>query len=72
MTEAELLLTDEFVEFSKAIAEVHEEKKVLEADFKKHFEAYKASKKSLEDKVSAVSAKWEDWKKEQLQSKKEK
>jgi predicted nucleic acid-binding Zn-ribbon protein len=72
MTDAELLLTDEFVEFSKAIAEVHEEKKVLEAEFKKHFEEYKAHKKNLEERVSAASAKWEDWKKEQLQPKKEK
>lgn len=70
MNDAELLLTDEFVEFSKAIAEVHEEKKVLEAEFKKHFEAYKAAKKSLEDRVAAVSGKWEEWKK--TQSKKDK
>lgn len=72
MTEHELLLTDEFVEFSKAVAEVHEEKKILEAEFKKHFESYKASKKALEDKVASASAKWEEWKKEQLQPKKEK
>lgn len=65
MTDAELLLTDEFVEFSKAIAEVHEEKKVLEAEFKKHFEAYKAAKKSMEDRVSEANAKWEEWKKGQ-------
>lgn len=70
MTDAELLLTDEFVEFSKAIAEVHEEKKVLEAEFKKHFEAYKAAKKSMEDRVSEANSKWEEWKKGQ--SKKEK
>lgn len=72
MSDAELLLTDEFVEFSKAIAEVHEEKKHLEAEFKKHFEAYKAAKKSMEDKVAEASAKWEEWKKSQTQSKKEK
>lgn len=72
MNDAELLLTDEFVEFSKAIAEAHEEKKVLEAEFKKHFEAYKAAKKAIEDKVSSASGKWEEWKKTQTQAKKEK
>ncbi|NCA17176.1 MAG: hypothetical protein EBS90_09040 [Betaproteobacteria bacterium] len=70
MTEHELLLTDEFVEFSKAVAAVHEEKKVLEEDFKKHFEDYKSKKKDLENKVAAASTKWEEWKKSQLSAKK--
>lgn len=70
MNDAELLLTDEFVEFSKTIAEAHERKKTLEAEFKKHFEAYKAEKKHIEDAVSEASSKWEDWKKSQ--NKKEK
>ena len=46
------------MEFSKEITEVHEKKKVLELEFKKH----KAEKKSIEDKVSEASSKWEDWK----------
>jgi len=70
MTEHELLLTDEFVEFSKAVSVVHEEKKVLEEEFKKHFEDYKSKKKELENKVASASAKWEDWKKTQLSAKK--
>lgn len=70
MTEHELLLTDEFVAFSQAVSAVHEEKKVLEEDFKKHFEDYKARKKDLENKVAAASSKWEEWKKAQLAAKK--
>jgi hypothetical protein len=70
MTEHELLLTDEFVEFSKAVSVVHEEKKVLEEDFKKHFEDYKSKKKELENKVASASSKWEEWKKAQLSAKK--
>jgi phage-related minor tail protein len=69
MNEHELLLTDEFVEFSKAIASVHEEKKVLEEEFKKHFDAYKAKKKALEAQVAEASSKWEAWKKEQASKK---
>jgi len=70
MNEHEMLLSDEFVEFSKAIAAIHEEKKVLEEEFKKHFDLYKSKKKEFETKVSEVSVKWEDWKKAQSAAKK--
>jgi hypothetical protein len=66
MNEVELLLTEEFAVFSKAVAVIHEEKKSLEEEFKKYFEDYKTKKTTLENKVSAASAKWEDWKKKQL------
>jgi hypothetical protein len=66
MNEVELLLTEEFAAFTKAVAAVHEEKKTLEEEFKKYFEEYKTKKSSLENKVSVASAKWEDWKKKQL------
>lgn len=71
MTESELLLSDEFVAFSQAVTAVHEEKKVLEEEFKKHFDIYKNKKKELENKVSAASTKWEEWKTLQLKKKKE-
>jgi hypothetical protein len=70
MSEAELLLTDEFVAFSKEITSIHEEKKVVEEEFKKIFEEYKLKKKTFETRVSAANTKWEDWKK--TQQKKEK
>lgn len=70
MNEQELLLSDEFVEFSKVVASVHEEKKALEEEFKKHFEDYKSKKKDFESKVASANAKWEEWKKTQLASKK--
>lgn len=71
MSESELLLTDEFVSFSKIVASVHEEKKVLEEEFKKHFDEYKAKKKELENRVATASSKWEEWKSAQLKKKKE-
>lgn len=70
MNDQELLLTDEFVEFSKAIAVIHEEKKAIEEDFKKQFDEYKALKKSFETRVSEASTKWEEWKKSQASVKK--
>jgi hypothetical protein len=69
MNEVELLLTDEFAVFTKAVAAVVEEKKVLEEEFKKYFEDYKSKKTVLENKVVTANAKWEDWKKKQLSSK---
>ncbi len=66
MNEVELLLTEEFAAFTKAVAVVHEEKKTLEEEFKKYFEEYKTKKSSLESKVSVASSKWEDWKQKQL------
>jgi hypothetical protein len=66
MNEVELLLTEEFAAFTKAVALVHEEKKTLEEEFKKYFEEYKTKKSSLESKVSAANSKWEDWKQKQL------
>lgn len=66
MNEVELLLTEEFAVFSKAVAAIHEEKKSLEEEFKKYFEDYKSKKTVLENKVSAANDKWEDWKKKQL------
>lgn len=66
MNEIELLLTEEFAVFSKAVAAIHEEKKALEEEFKKYFEDYKSKKTALENKVSTANTKWEDWKKKQL------
>lgn len=69
MNENEILLSEEFVAFSKAVASVYEEKKVLEEEFKKYFEDYKVKKKELENKVSLANSKWEEWKKKQQSSK---
>lgn len=65
-----MLLSDEFVEFAKAIAAIHEEKKVLEEEFKKQFDNYKAKKKEFETRVSQASLNWEEWKKKQSEAKK--
>lgn len=66
MNEIELLLTEEFAAFTKTINAAHEEKKILEEEFKKYYEDYKNKKSSLENKVSVAYSKWEDWKKKQV------
>lgn len=66
MNENELLLSEEFLAFSKAVSSVYEDKKILEEEFKKYFEDYKSKKKELESKVSLANSKWEEWKKKQI------
>lgn len=66
MNESELLLSDEFAAFTKAVSLVHEEKKSLEEEFKKYFEDYKTKKTALENKVSSANSKWEEWKQKQI------
>lgn len=68
MTESELLLSDEFVDYAAKIKIIHEEKKSVEDEFKKHFEEYKSKKKEFESRVSAATLEWENWKKSQLSS----
>ena len=65
MNETDLLLTDEFINFSKEITVVYENKKLVEEDFKKHFEDYKKKKKEFESNVIEANIKW---KKTQLSS----
>jgi len=69
MNDIELLLTEEFIAFTKAVAAIHEEKKIIEEEFKKYFDDYKNKKKELENKVAIANSKWEDWKKKQSKEK---
>ncbi len=55
----ELLLSDKFLEFSQKIAAIHERKKALLVEFKKHFEAHKAQVKTLEEEAAALAQEFE-------------
>jgi hypothetical protein len=70
MTESDLLLSDEFINFSKQISTIYDEKKIVEEEFKKHFEEYKNKKKEFESRVAEANSNWEEWKKSQLTNKK--
>lgn len=56
---AELLLSDKFVEFSTKVAALHEKKKALTLEFKKAFDAHKAQIKTLEEEAAALAAEFE-------------
>jgi len=55
------LLTDEFVEFSQAIKELHVQKKAKADDFKVLYQAYKKEVKELDDQAEKLQAEFNDW-----------
>lgn len=55
MTEVELLLTDEFVNYSKRISSIHLQRKKLFAEFKEIMA-------TLEGKAHDAHREWEEWK----------
>lgn len=56
--ETELLLTDEFTQFSDVIKEVHATKKKMNEEFKKQFEAHKVALAALDKKAQEANDKW--------------
>ena len=62
---AELLLSEKFVEFSQKIASIHERKKALLVEFKKQYEAHKAQVKTLEEEAATLAAEFEQQQQQQ-------
>jgi len=63
--EIDLLLCDEFITFSKAVADIHTEKKAKKEELKKIYETYQAAFKDLDDKAKSLQVDFEKWKAEQ-------
>ena len=64
MTNAEVLLSDFFVEFSQKIQQLYETKKKLNVEVKKVLEDHKLAIKKIDDEALALSSAFENWKKE--------
>lgn len=62
MTEGELLLTDEFLQFSGDIAALIQEKKSLKDDFKKVYEEFQSKLKLVDKKAFERSKEFDKWK----------
>ena len=56
---AELLLSEKFVEFSGKIAAIREKKNSLLVEFKKLYDAHKAQVKSLEEEAAQLAAEFD-------------
>ena len=62
MESLEYLLSDEYVQFSQRIAEIHALKKSCKEEFKRKHEEYQANLKSLDTKALEAAQKFEEWK----------
>jgi len=62
MEDLDILLSDQFIEFSKKIAAIAEKKKVEKQEFEKVFEAFKKTMKSLDDEAKKLQKDFEKWK----------
>jgi hypothetical protein len=62
MDNVELLLSDEFVEFSKHIGEIHAKKKAKTEEFRAIHAEFKNVIAQLDNEAKEASAAWEEWK----------
>jgi len=63
MEPVEFLLSDSFVEFSKKIVEIAEQKKRLKAEFKVVYDKFQSDLKELENAAMTIQNEFEEWKK---------
>lgn len=57
----EFLLSEEFVNFSANIKNLHDQKKELEAEFKRLFSEHKSKVKSIDDEALKLQQDFDDW-----------
>lgn len=62
MAEIDVLLTDEFVEFSTKIAEIHQQKKDKKAELKKIYAKFQEEIAELDEQARAANEAWEAFK----------
>lgn len=63
MEEVNWLLTDEFIEFSKKIATIHEAKKIKKQELKEFYDKIQVDFKELDAQAAAAEKEFETWKK---------
>jgi hypothetical protein len=59
--QTDVLLTDEFVEFSQKVAKIHYAKKAKQEEFRKLYDAFKAEMKHFDDEFAALTVEWENF-----------
>lgn len=57
----EVLLSDEFAEFSGKVTALHEKKKELKREFKKYFEDHKAEVKGIDEEAKGLQDGFNAW-----------
>ena len=64
------VLTDEFVEFSQKVAEIHKKKKSKQEELKALYADFKAQEVALDKEAEELCKNFEKWKAEQSKGKK--
>lgn len=57
----EYLLTDQFVDFSQKILNIHAQLKALKESFKEQYDEFTKKKSQLEEQKDVAVKEWEDW-----------
>lgn len=57
----EVLLSDEFAEFSGKVTALHEKKKELKMEFKRYFEKHKAEVKGIDEEAKKLQDSFNIW-----------
>jgi len=57
----EILLSDEFADFSGKVTALHEKKKELKMEFKKYFEKHKADVKGIDEEAKKLQDEFNSW-----------
>lgn len=66
----EILLSDQFAEFSGKVTALHERKKEMLAEFKKMYEEHKAAVKAIDEEALTLENDFQTWVKSHAQEKK--
>lgn len=74
MSDSNYFLTDEFIQFSQKMAELHNEKKTKQNNFaavkeafQKKYEEYKIEMAEYDNQAVELAKEWEEWKSSQKQ-----
>lgn len=57
----EFLLSEEFVDFSANVKRLHDQKKELEAEFKRVFAEHKSKVKAIDEEALKIQQDFDDW-----------
>ncbi len=68
MEPLEILTSEQFAEFSRAVVGLGNDRKKLTEDFRAAYKAYQEALKAVEDEIKSKSADFEAWKQEFLTS----
>jgi len=62
MSEVDIILSDEFVQYSQLISTIHNNKKNMKEEFKKQYEKFQADQAELDRQALDATKKFEAWK----------